>query len=194
MGVSGRHDIRAGSVDPGVNGESCAVDRMLPFHHLAMVVYQNQIGDTNLAKVHAERIDPEMIETLGVAGGNVSGDAFIKSEAREQAEGAGQALFAVLALFGDSSKCWRSENVERVLRGHGRRRLLRLPHKYSAGARSPQRERGAKLTHGLRRRLNSHSALRLKSGVARVITDYPLGHATRLGLGLTFLALHFQDD
>src|SRR4029077_2239929 len=143
MGVRGRHDIRTGSVDPGVNGESCAVDRMLPFHDLAAVVYQNQIGDANLSKVHAERIDPEMIEVLGVAGGDVPRDAFIESEAREQAEGAGEALLAVLALLCDSGKCWRSGDVERVLRGHGHGCLLRLPHKYSAGAGCPQRGREA---------------------------------------------------
>jgi len=45
--------------------------------------------------VHAERIDPEMIEVLGVTGGDVPRDAFIESEAREQAEGGGEALLAV---------------------------------------------------------------------------------------------------
>ena len=138
MGVSGRHDIRAGSVDLGVNGESCAVDRVLPFHDLAVVVYQNQIGDANLAKVHAERIDPEMIEAFRVTGGDVPSDAFVESEAREQTEGAGQALLAVLALLGDRGKCWRSGDVERVLPGNSHGRLLRFPHKYSAGAGCPQ--------------------------------------------------------
>ena len=76
-----------------------AVDRILPFHDLAVVIHQNEVGDANLAEVHAEGIDPEMIEVFGVAGGDVSGDAFVESEAREQAEGAGQALLAMLALL-----------------------------------------------------------------------------------------------
>ncbi len=137
--MSGGYDIRTGGVDLRVNGEGCAVDRILPFHHLAVVVYQNQIGDANLAEVHAERIDPEMIEVFGVAGGDVSGDAFIESEAREQAEGSGQALLAVLALLGDGGKGRRSGNVERILRGNGHGRLQRFRDNYSAGDRRPQR-------------------------------------------------------
>ena len=67
-----------------------------------------------------------MIEVFGIAGGDVSGDAFIESEAREQAEGSGQALFAVLTLLGDGGKGRRSRNVQRILCGNGHRRLPRL--------------------------------------------------------------------
>ncbi len=99
MGVSGGHDVGTSGVDLRVNREGGAVDRILPFHHLSVVVYQNQIGGANLAEVHAEGIDPEMIEVFGIAGGDVSGDAFVESEAREQAEGAGQTLLAMPAFL-----------------------------------------------------------------------------------------------
>jgi hypothetical protein len=43
--------------------------------------------------------------------------------------------------------------------------------------------------HGLRRRLDADAALRLKAELARIVMDYPLGHATWLGL-----VLNFHDD
>ena len=62
MGVRGGYDVGTRGMDPGMNRERRAVDRILPFHHLAMVIYQNEIGGTDLTEVHAERVDPEMIE------------------------------------------------------------------------------------------------------------------------------------
>src|ERR1700730_11029649 len=133
MGVSGGYDVRTGGRDLGGDRGGWAVDWILPFHYLAAVVHQNQIRRPNLAKRHAEGIDPEMIEVFGVAGGDMSGDAFIESEARKEAEGAREALLAVLAFLRDGRKCRRSGNVERVLRGYGHGFLQRLPDNYSAG-------------------------------------------------------------
>src|SRR5215470_245094 len=48
----------------------------------------------------AERVDPEMIESLRIARSDVAGDAFIKAEAGEQTKGGGKTLFAVAPLLG----------------------------------------------------------------------------------------------
>ncbi len=54
----------------------------------------------DVAEVHAERIHPEVVEPLGVPGGDVAGHPLVEPELREQAERGGQALLAVEALVG----------------------------------------------------------------------------------------------
>ncbi len=105
--MSGGHDIRACGVDLRVNRECRSIHRILSFHHLASVIHQNQIGDANLAEMHAEGIDPKMIEPFRVAGRDVAGHSFVESEARKKAERAGQALLAMQALFGQSAELRR---------------------------------------------------------------------------------------
>src|SRR6185369_14613527 len=68
-------------------------------------------------------VDPEMIEALGIAGGDVSGYPFIESKEREQAEGPGQALLAVPAFL--------------IQSGNGHGRLLQYGDNYNAAARTP---------------------------------------------------------
>src|SRR2546428_8755082 len=75
------------------------------------MIYQNQIGDANLAEVHAERVHPEMIEPLRIAGGDVAGDAFVKTEAGEQTKRGGEPLHAVTALFGGRGKDRRARGA-----------------------------------------------------------------------------------
>ena len=53
---------------------------------LALVVDEEQVGHPDVAEVHAERVDPEVVEQLGVAGGDVAGDALVEPELAEQAE------------------------------------------------------------------------------------------------------------
>jgi len=170
MGVSGGHDIGTGGVDLRVNREGGAVDRILAFHHLAAVVYENKVGGANLPEVHAKGVDPEMVEAFGIAGGDVSGHAFIESEAREQAEGPGQALLAVPAFLIQRGKAGDFGQAEGVLSGNGHGRLREIRDNYNAAAGHPA-------THWL-----------------RVVADYPFRHATWLFLGLTILALTFHDD
>jgi hypothetical protein len=83
----GNH-IGACAVDLGVNGKGGTVDRVFSLDHFAAIVHQDQVRDADLAEVHPKRIDPEMIQTLGVARGNVSRHSFIETEAREEAPGA----------------------------------------------------------------------------------------------------------
>jgi hypothetical protein len=111
VGVSGSHHVGAGGVDARVNGEGGEIDFRAAFDDIASVIYENKIGSANLAEVHAKGIHPEMIEPLGIARGDVAGDAFIKAEAREEAESGGEALFAMAALFGGSRKDGRARNA-----------------------------------------------------------------------------------
>ena len=52
-------------------------------------------------KLLAERVDPEVVGELGVAHGDVAGDAFAEPEAPEDAQRAGQLLLAVEPLVLD---------------------------------------------------------------------------------------------
>jgi hypothetical protein len=67
-----------------------------------------------------------MIELFGIAGSDMSGDAIVESEAREQAESARQSLLAVATFFFNGSELWRSGDVERVLRGYRHGASLRF--------------------------------------------------------------------
>jgi hypothetical protein len=60
---------------------------------------QHQVRDLDAAEVHAERIDPEVIGQLGIAGGDVTRAAHVEAVAAEQAVGSGQALFAIEPLL-----------------------------------------------------------------------------------------------
>src|SRR5207302_9451324 len=68
-----------------------------------------------LAEVHAEGVDPEVVEPLGVAGGDVAGDAFVEAHLGEEAKAGGEALLAVQALLLDRVEGGRHRDDE--LRG-----------------------------------------------------------------------------
>ena len=111
MRVRGGNNVRAGGVNPRVDGEGGEIDFRAAFDDIASVIHKNKIGNANLAEVHAKGIHPEMIEPLGIACGDVAGDAFIKAEAREETKSGGEALFAMAALFGGSRKDRRARNA-----------------------------------------------------------------------------------
>jgi len=111
VGVGSGNDIWARGVNARVNGEGSEIDFRTAFDDIASMIYENQIGSANLAEVHAEGVHPEVIEPLGIAGGDVAGDAFIKAVAREEAKSGSEALFAVAALFGGTGKDGRARNA-----------------------------------------------------------------------------------
>ena len=80
------------------------VERPVALDHLALVVDQQEVLDLNLTEVHAERVDPEGVGQLGVAGGDVAGRALAEAELAEQAEGGGQALLAMAPLLLDGAE------------------------------------------------------------------------------------------
>ena len=175
--VSGGHDIGTCSVNLGVNRESRSVDRILPFYYLAMVVHQNQVRSADLAKMHAEGIDPEMIEMFGVAGGDVAGNAFIEPEAGEQAKRASQALFAILPLLGHGSESRRDRKVEGILGGYRHGRLQTMTDYYSAGGWGSQ--------HWWSWRRSRSFAPRVW-WLQHVVANNPFGNAAGLCLALVF--------
>ena len=52
-----------------------------------------------MLEVHPERVHPEAVEVLGIAHGDVTGDAFVEPELAEQPERRRQALLAVEPLL-----------------------------------------------------------------------------------------------
>jgi len=89
---------------------------MFALYHLATMIYQNQVGDANLSEVHPERIHPEMVQSLRIASGDVASHSLVESKRREDAEGGGQPLFPVPALFFCGGKGWRLGQVKNVRR------------------------------------------------------------------------------
>src|SRR5260370_33794346 len=100
MRVRGGNHVRACGVNARVDGEGGEIDFRAAFDDVSGVIHQNQVRGANLAEVHAERVHPEMIETLRIAGSDVAGDAFVKAESGEEAKRGGEPLLAVSALFG----------------------------------------------------------------------------------------------
>lgn len=58
------------------------------------IVHQEEVLNPDLLEIHTERIDPEMVEQLGVAGGDVPGGTFVKAEVPEDPERGGEPLLS----------------------------------------------------------------------------------------------------
>src|SRR6202041_684944 len=99
MSVRRGNYIWTGAVHTGMDREGRSIHRVFSFHDLALMVHKNQIRSANLPEMHAERIDPEMIEFFGIAGGDMSRDAFVEPKTREKPEGSGEHSFASWRLF-----------------------------------------------------------------------------------------------
>lgn len=104
MGMRGGHDVRAGSVNAGMNGKGCKIDFRVAFDHFAGVIDQNQVGGANLAEMQTEGIHPKMIDAFGIARGDVAGDAFVKTKFGKETKSGGEAFLAMTAFFGRSGE------------------------------------------------------------------------------------------
>ena len=91
--------VGAGGVHLRVDGEGGDVDRPVALDDLALVVHEDQVGGPDEAERQAERVHPEAVGALRVAGGEVAGHALVEAEAVEQAEGGRHALLDVGALL-----------------------------------------------------------------------------------------------
>src|ERR1700733_6608095 len=111
MSVRCGNYIGTGGVHTGMDREGRSIHWVFSLHDLALMIHKNQIRSANLPEVHAERVDPKMIELFGIAGGDVSRDTFIESETREQPEGGGQHSFAVEPFFRRGGKHRRAETL-----------------------------------------------------------------------------------
>jgi hypothetical protein len=96
--VRRRHHVGPGRVDLRMDGEPGLVDGLIPDHDLAGRIDQLQVGHTNPAERHRERVDPEVIGQLGVSGGDVPGGTQVEAELGEDPERAGQLLLAMQPL------------------------------------------------------------------------------------------------
>ena len=100
VGVGGGDDVGPGGVDLGVDGEGRLVDGVVALDDGALVVDAHEVGHPDQAEVDTEGVQPEAVGELGVANGDVPGDALPEPEPPEQAERGGQSLLAVHALVG----------------------------------------------------------------------------------------------
>ena len=98
VGVGRGDDVRTRGVNGRVDHEGRSIDRALTVDHLAVVIHQDQIRDPNVSKVHAERVDPEVVEQFGVARRDMPGDALGESELAKDAQGSGETLLAMTSL------------------------------------------------------------------------------------------------
>ena len=75
--------------------KAATIDRHIALDHLTLVVDQNEVGHPDVAEMHAERIDPEVIEPLGITGGDVPGHPLVEAELGEEPKPRRQALLAM---------------------------------------------------------------------------------------------------
>ena len=97
--MRGGDDIGASGVHLAVDHERRGVHRPVALDDLAVVVDEDEVLHPDLLEVHGERVDPEMVEQLGISGRDVAGHALVEPELPEQAEGRGQPLLAMPALL-----------------------------------------------------------------------------------------------
>ena len=86
------------------------------FDDLALLVDADEIGGSDVAEAHAERVHPEVVEVLGVTRGDVAGDPLLEAELAEEPEPGREALLAVQTLFLDG---FELRQVPAGLVGHG---------------------------------------------------------------------------
>jgi hypothetical protein len=112
VGVRRGDDVGPRGVHGRVDHEGRAIHRALAFDDLTLVVDENQIGDSDVAEVHAEGVDPEVVQQFGVPGRDVPGHALGKAQLAKDAQCASQTLLAVLSLGLDGRKSGRNIELE----------------------------------------------------------------------------------
>src|ERR1700722_15580317 len=95
MRVCCRHYLGPCHVHPRVNGEGRLIDFAPAFHDYALLIDQHQVRYTNVPKVHAKGIHPEMVLQLGVASRDVPRDSFAETKLCEEPKSRSQTLLAV---------------------------------------------------------------------------------------------------
>ncbi len=93
------HNVGPRRVHLRMDRERGPVHRGLSLHYLAKMVHQDEVGYADLPEVLAKWVDPKMVGTLRIAGGDVPCHAFVETESGEQAKGASQLLFPMLPLL-----------------------------------------------------------------------------------------------
>jgi len=114
--VRGRDHVGARLVNRGVDAERRLVDRMVAVHDVTVVVDEDEIRHPHQTETARERIHPEVVGILGVAHGDVPGDAFAETETTKDAQRCGKFLLALEPLFFDRlPRLWA--DVDEFFRG-----------------------------------------------------------------------------
>ena len=112
--------IRPGLVDGGMDLEAGQVDRLVADDDSAVMVDEQQVRDADMAEIHAERVDPEMVGPFRVAHGDVAGGAMVEAVMGEEAQAGGEAAFTEQADFLNAWPGFRQDPLR--LGGGDRRR------------------------------------------------------------------------
>ena len=116
VGVGGGDHVGPGRVHLGVDGEGGPVDLAGALDNVAVLVDQQEVGHLDVPEVHGERVDPEVVGQLGVAGRDVAGHALVEAELGEQPEAGRQPLLPMETLVLDGGERRGSRHVQV---GHG---------------------------------------------------------------------------
>src|SRR5258706_15403349 len=82
-----------------MDGEAGRIGPTNPGNHRALGIHQQQVADPDVSEVDTERVDPEALGMLGVAGGDVPAGTVVEAEPGEQPQGRGELLQPVPALL-----------------------------------------------------------------------------------------------
>ena len=104
VAVRSGDDVGPRRVDRRVDHERRPVHRTPAVDDLPVVVDEDEVADLHVAEALDERVDPEVVRELGVAHGDVSGDALAEAAAAEDAQRTGELLLAVEALLLDGGE------------------------------------------------------------------------------------------
>jgi hypothetical protein len=80
MRVRGGYNIGPRHMYSRVNGKGSLVNRTISFNHLAVFVYQNQVRNPYVRKVHPERVHPKVVSPLGITRCNVPRYTFAEAK------------------------------------------------------------------------------------------------------------------
>ena len=120
VGVGGGDHVGAGGVDLGVDGEGGLVERpSRPRRPRPSWSTRRRSEARIVLKCMPERVDPEVVGVLGVAGGDVAGHALVEAELAEEPERGGEALLAVQALVLDGRAARERERLGGGVSGDG---------------------------------------------------------------------------
>ncbi len=112
-----------------MDDEGGGVHRAVALDDLTRVVDQDEVGHRDVAEVHSEWVDPEVVQPFRITRGDVAGHPLVESELGEEPERGSQPLLAVELLHLGRLEChpsWGFHDLwHRVLlldrcRRHGR--------------------------------------------------------------------------
>ena len=159
--MGGRDHVGTSRVHLGVDGERGGVHHRVALHHRAGVVDADEVGDADVLEVHAERVDPEPVQVLRIARGDVAGDALVEAELAEQPERRREPLLAVQPLLLDGVELGKEGQVGKQS-SHGQI-LGPVLGRYSVGGHSARRASAGRIRAAERA---GHAARRLATTTA----------------------------